>query len=168
MVNIILTGFMGAGKSSVGKILAKKTGMDVVDTDDVIEGEAGMSISFIFKRHGEEHFRELEKKVVEKVSNLENSIIITGGGVVLDKENMTALRKNGTIVYLHAEPDTVYERLKDDAARPLLKVTHPNREIKRILNSREPFYKDHDHQIDTDDLTIDQVADRILDILKST
>jgi shikimate kinase len=168
MVNIVLTGFMGAGKSSVGKVLARKTGMEVVDSDDVIEGEAGMSISFIFKRSGEDHFRELEKKEVEKISGLKDHIIITGGGVVLDKKNMEALRKDGMIIYLHAEPETVYERLKDDAARPLLKVPHPKREIKRILTSREPFYKDHDHKVDTDDLSVAQVADKILEIMKST
>ncbi|MDI6654264.1 MAG: shikimate kinase [Candidatus Hydrothermarchaeota archaeon] len=162
MKNIVLTGFMGAGKSSVGRRLAEKLGMGVVDTDDLIERSAGMKISEIFAKHGELHFRELEKKAVAEVSKLENHVIITGGGVVLKEENMKNLRKNGIIVYLHAMPEVLYERVKNEIHRPLLQVKEPIKKIKELLEFRAPFYADNDFMIDASELTVEEVVEEIL------
>jgi len=162
MKNIVLTGFMGAGKSSVGRKLAKKLGMNVVDTDDVVERNAGMKISQIFEKYGEAHFRELEKKAVEEVSELQNHVIITGGGVVLKQENMKNLRRNGIIVYLHARPEVLYERVKKETHRPLLQVKDPLKRIKELLGFRAPFYANNDFTVDTSGLTVEQVVEEIV------
>lgn len=158
MANIILTGFMGAGKTSVGKRLCELTGMEMVDTDDMIEGDAGMPISEIFEKFGEPHFRELEKKAVARVSALENHIIVTGGGVVLKEENVKNLRKNGKIVYLYASPEVLYERIKDETHRPLLQVDDPLGKIRELLEFRAPFYANNDFMIDTSNMGVDEVA----------
>ncbi|MEE8403537.1 MAG: shikimate kinase [Candidatus Hydrothermarchaeaceae archaeon] len=162
MANIILTGFMGGGKTAVGKRLAEITGREVIDTDDLIEEDAGMSISEIFEKFGEPHFRELEKKAVARASALESHIIVTGGGVVLKKENVENLRKNGTIVYLHAPPEVLYERIKDETHRPLLQVDDPLGKIRGLLEHRTPFYADNDFTIGTSNMSVKEVAEEIV------
>jgi len=162
MKNIVLTGFMGAGKSSVGRKLAEKLEMGVVDTDDIIEKNAGMKISQIFEKFGEPHFRELEKKAVAEASKLENHVIITGGGVVLKEENMKNLRKNGIIVYLHAKPEVLHSRIKHESHRPLLQVKEPIKKIKELLEYRAPFYANNDFMIDASELTVEEVVEEIL------
>lgn len=164
--NIVLTGFMGSGKSTVGKILARKLGRKVVDTDDVVEKTAGMSIKEVFAKFGEAYFRELERKAVKNVSKLKRHIIITGGGVVLNKENMQNLRKNGIIVYLHAEPEVIYERVKKTDKRPLLNVENPIERIKLLLEFRKEFYDEHDIKVNTSNLTPEEVADEIIEKLR--
>jgi len=161
MVNIVLTGFMGAGKTSVGKRLKEITGMEIVDTDDIIEEEAGMIISEIFKEFGEPHFRELEKKAVAKASALENHIIVTGGGAVLKEENIKNLRKNGKIIYLYAPPEVLYERIKDETHRPLLQIDDPLKKVRELLEYRTPFYADNDFMIDTSNMGVDEAAGKV-------
>ncbi len=163
MKNIVLTGFMGAGKSSVGKRLGKRLKMSVIDTDDVIEKDSGMKISDIFAEHGEKYFRGIEKKAVKKVSH----VIITGGGVVLDKDNMKNLRKNSVIVYLHATPEAVYNRVKEETHRPLLHVKDPLKKIEELLLYRAPFYADNDIRIETSNLSIREVVDEVVRKVKS-
>ena len=165
MVNIVLTGFMGAGKSAVGNRLKELTGMEMVDTDDMIEKDAGMVISEIFEKFGEPHFRELEKKAVEEASELENHIIVTGGGVVLREENMENLRKNGKIIYLHAPAEVLYERIKDETHRPLLAVDDPLGKIKELLENRAPFYANNDLEIDTSNIGVGDVAEKVVKII---
>ena len=162
MKNIVLTGFMGAGKSSVGWRLAKRLGMKAVDTDDVVEKESKMKIHDIFARFGESHFRALERKAVERVSELENHVIITGGGVVLNKDNVLDLRRKGVIVYLHASPEVIYNRVKDDTDRPLLQVKEPLKKITELLEYRAQFYKDNDVEIDTTRLTVEKAASEVV------
>jgi len=164
--NIVLTGFMGAGKSTVGKKLARTLNMSIVDTDDLIESRAEMSITDIFARHGEEHFRELEEKVVEEVSRLENHVIVTGGGVVLRESNMKNLKKNGVVIYLHATPEVIYERIKDQTHRPLLQVDDPMAKIKELLEYRAPFYANNDFTVDTSNLSVEEVVEEILRVLR--
>lgn len=166
MKNIVLTGFMGAGKSSVGRKLADRLGMSVVDTDELIERSAGMKISEIFARYGEEHFRELEKKAVAEASKLENHVIITGGGVVLKEENMKNLRRNGIIVYLRARPEVIHSRIKHESHRPLLQVKEPIEKIKELLEHRAPYYANNDFMVDTSDLTVEEVVKEILKRLR--
>ncbi len=160
-MNIVLTGFMGAGKTSVGKRLKEITGMEMVDTDDMIEEDAGMVISKIFEKFGEPHFRELEKKAVARASALENHIIVTGGGAVLKKENVENLRKKGKIVYLYAPATVLYERIKDETHRPLLQVDDPPGKIRELLEYRAPFYANNDLMIDTSDMGVDEVAKEV-------
>src|SRR3972149_7672422 len=112
--NIVLVGFMGTGKSVVGKKLAKVLKRELVDTDKLIEKKAGKPIPDIFSENGEPYFRELESKVIEDISKKEKCIIITGGGVVLREENITNLKKNGVIICLNASPKIIYERVKHD------------------------------------------------------
>jgi shikimate kinase len=162
MKNIVLTGFMGAGKSVVGRKLAERRDMKVVDTDDVIEKESGMEISEIFGRFGEAHFRELESEAVRKVSTLTDHVIITGGGVVLKSDNISNLRKNGAIVYLRASPEALYNRVKDETHRPLLQVADSLGRIKELLQYRAQFYADNDIEIDTTNLSVDEVVEEII------
>lgn len=166
MKNIVLTGFMGAGKSSVGRKLAERLGIGIVDTDDLIERSAGMRIFEIFAKHGEPHFRELEKKAVAEASKLENRVILTGGGVVLKEENMKNLRRNGIIIYLHAKPGVIYSRIKHETHRPLLQVENPMKKIKELLEYRAPYYANNDFIVDTSELTVEQVVEEILKKLK--
>ncbi len=166
MKNIVLTGFMGAGKSSVGRKLAERLGIGIVDTDDLIERSTGMRIFEIFAKHGEPHFRELEKKAVAEASKLENRVILTGGGVVLKEENMKNLRRNGIIIYLHAKPGVIYSRIKHETHRPLLQVENPMKKIKELLEYRAPYYANNDFMVDTSELTVEQVVEEILKKLK--
>lgn len=166
MKNIVLTGFMGSGKTTVGSRVAKRFGMKVVDTDDLIEERTCMSINDIFGQRGEPYFRELEKKIVKEVSELEGYVILTGGGVVLNKENMNNLRRNGIIVYLHVSPEDAYQRLKGKSNRPLLKVEDPLNKIRELLEYRAPFYADNDVEIDTTGLTVDAVAREVMKRVK--
>ncbi|WAM34680.1 shikimate kinase [Caldicellulosiruptor morganii] len=164
MKNIVLTGFMGSGKTTIGKLIAEKLKIDLVDTDSEIIKEFGLTIDRIFEIYGEKKFRECERKVIERVSKLENVVISTGGGVVLEPENIRLLRENGVIYFLYASPDTILKRLKDDNSRPLLKNGDKLSNIIRLLNLRMPFYKNCDFEINTDILTPELVAEKIISI----
>jgi shikimate kinase len=166
MNSIVLTGFMGAGKSVVGRRLAERLDMNVVDTDDVIEEDEGMKISEIFARYGEARFRELESEAVHKVSALKDQVIVTGGGVVLNAANIENLRENGTIVYLHVAPETAYNRVKNETHRPLLQVEDPLKNIKELLEQRAPFYANNDIEVDTSKLSVNEVVSEILNKIK--
>lgn len=161
MRNIVLTGFMGAGKSTVGRRLGERLGMDVVDTDDLVEEMAGMRISAIFSTFGEAYFRELEANAVARVSEREDRVIVTGGGVVLRKENIANLRRKGVIVYLHAEPEVIYERIKGERHRPLLQVEDPLARIRELLACRAPYYAENDLRVDTSSKTIEEVVNEV-------
>ncbi|WAM32469.1 shikimate kinase [Caldicellulosiruptor naganoensis] len=164
MKNIVLTGFMGSGKTTIGRLIAEKLKIDLVDTDSEIIKEFGLTIDQIFEIHGEKKFRECEKRVIERVSKLENVVISTGGGVVLDPENVRLLRKNGVIYFLYASPESILKRLKDDNTRPLLKNGDKLSNIIRLMNLRMPFYKNCDFEINTDILSPDLVAEKIISI----
>jgi len=167
-MNIVLTGPMGSGKSSVGENLAKALGRNLVDTDQLIIEKAGMDIVEIFKQHGQGHFRELEEEIVKQVSKLDNHIISTGGGVVLRPANMRRLRGNSLVINLCASVDTLFNRLKEKKDRPLLNKPNPKEELRKHSESRKPFYNNADHVIETDDLDVGQVAEKILKIAKQS
>lgn len=164
--NLVLTGFMGAGKSTIGRAVAERLGLRFIDTDEEIEKRAGMRISEIFQRHGEAYFRELERQVVKEVSELEDCVIVTGGGVVLNQENISNLRRKGVVVYLHAEPEVLYRRLRGDTSRPLLRVAQPLKKIRELLRQRSPYYANHDYSVDTSKLSVEEVVEEVVRIYK--
>lgn len=166
MKNIVLTGFMGTGKTEVGRLLARKLGYKFIDADSVIEEDQKMPITEIFKRFGEPYFRDIESKVIKRLSEMEGVVISTGGGAVLRQENMDNLRKNGIIICLMASPETIYERTKKDTSRPLLQVENPLQRIKELLDFRRPYYEKADIMIDTDGKTPEEVAREILKKVK--
>ncbi|MFC1546464.1 shikimate kinase [bacterium] len=164
-MNIVLTGFMGSGKTIVGKLLAKKINYMFVDLDDWIVEQEKKSINEIFAEHGEKYFRDVETCMVKRAANMDNLVIAAGGGVVLREENMNELEKKSKIIYLNVDPETVYERLKEDSTRPLLKVDNPMQKIKELLNSRELFYKRNHFALDTTRLTPIEVVSKIQEFL---
>ncbi len=164
--NIVLIGFMGTGKSTVGKILAKKMNRALVDIDHLIEEKEKRKIFEIFEKEGEDYFRRLEKKVILDVASHSGQVITTGGGAVMDAENLAALRSNGLLVALTATPETIYRRVKDARHRPLLKSQDVTGEIRRLLEARTPVYKTADLCFASDGQTGPQVAARILEALE--
>ncbi len=166
--NIILIGFMGSGKSTVGYTLSKTLNLKYVSTDDIIEEREKMKIGEIFKKYGEKYFREKEKEVINEVSNFSGCVIATGGGIVLNSENVENLKKGGKIFFLKTNYNVIYERIKNDKGRPLLQLDDPLSAIKRILKARLPLYKDAaDYTINTSGLSIEEVVNNITKKLKS-
>lgn len=166
MKNIVLTGFMGTGKTTVGRALAKKLQMGLVDIDEEIEKEQKMSINDIFSRHGEPHFRDIETAMIQELSRDNNIIISTGGGAVLRDENMEALKENGIIFCLNATAETILERTGRSQDRPLLKVENPKEKITELLAYRRPFYERAGIMIETDGKTPLEVVQEIMEIVK--
>jgi len=162
--NIILVGFMGTGKTSVGICLAETLGMSFVDTDNLIEKDSGMIISDIFSKMGEDYFRDLESSIIERVSKLERQVIATGGGAVKREKNLQNLKSSGIIFCLHASPEVILQRTSGYDHRPLLQVDDPISKINEILKEREQFYAKADYRIDTSDLTVEQVVEKIQSI----
>ncbi len=167
--NIILIGFSTTGKSRVGRLLARRLGWDFVDTDDLIVERAGKSIPDIFADEGELHFRDLEREALEQACARERTVIATGGGAILERENRELMRERGWVVCLEARPETIYRRLKQaeargepDVVRPLLACPDPLARIIRLKEIRQPYYALADCTIHTDDLTQEQVAEEIL------
>lgn len=162
-MNIILTGIMGTGKTTIGKLLAKKLGWPFYDTDTMIEKETGLTIPQIFAKRGEEPFRLMEMQAVQLLSVLDQIVVATGGGVPLRKENMDALEKNGWVVHLEAKPETILERLERTlASRPLLAGDDPLLALEKILNDRRKAYARRHVNVVTDEQTPEQVAYMIL------
>ena len=165
--NIFLTGFMGTGKSSVGKVLAKRLGRKFSDLDAVIVATAGMSIPDIFAREGEPGFRRLEREALQKISLESGLVVATGGGAVIDPENRRVMRATGCIVNLTASADAIGARLVDDDTRPLLQEDNPHSKIVSMLAQREPFYADADVRIETGGRSVADIVDEILVWLKN-
>lgn len=164
MNNIILVGFMGTGKSVVGKKLAIKLKRDFVELDNMIELKEKMPIKDIFEKKGEPYFRQIEKEAVKEASSRKDIVISAGGGAIIDEENLKALKNSGTIICLKASPETILKRTKDLKTRPLLNVPDPRKQIEELLKKREPYYNKTDFSIETDNLSIDEVVKGILDI----
>lgn len=163
--NTVLTGFMGCGKSTVGKSLAKATGRDFLDVDKYIVDKAGCSISRIFAEHGEEYFRALETEALNEIYNtVTGTVISTGGGLPMRKVNRDILNRLGEVVYLDVSPDCVYERLKDDTTRPLLQSENPMERIEELLGFRRPVYLDGaDRTVNVSYRTVEDIIKDIID-----
>lgn len=173
MKNIVLTGFMGTGKTTVGQLLAEELHRQFFDTDQIIEEKLGASIKEIFKKIGEPKFREFETETIALISNLEDSVISCGGGVVVNPVNVTNLSKNGIIVNLYASPEHIFKRLYEYDTRPLIKqMINPFDGIKKLLAQRQKAYQQCDFAINTDNISPENVVKQILsnkkikDILK--
>ena len=166
--NIALIGYMGTGKTVVGKLLSERLGKEFLELDWLIEEQAGKSIPDIFKDSGEIGFRELEIEVTKQVAGRENTVIACGGGIVLNKINTDRLRQNGVTVCLTATPDVTLERVSvEQGQRPLLEVEDQLKTIKEMLEFRGPFYeRAADITVDTSELSINGVVDKIIEILK--
>ena len=162
--NIILIGFMGCGKTSVGERLAKRLSYHFKDTDHIIEQEAGDTISNIFKSQGEEYFRTFETNTLQKLkSTLNNTILSTGGGLPMKTQNAEILQKLGYVVYLKASKDTIIQRLEDDKTRPLL-ADNLNEKVERLLSTRAPIYEKVANKIiATDGRTFNEIIDFIME-----
>lgn len=159
--NIILTGFMGTGKTSIGNRLAEITGYRFVDIDGLIEAEQEMSINDIFSQKGEPYFRDCESRIIRRVLEDEGLIVSTGGGAVIREENRAAFKKAGLTICLTARPEVIYERVKHETHRPLLKVPDPMSKIRALLAEREKFYRQADIIIDTSDKSVEEVLNEI-------
>ena len=166
--NIALIGFMGTGKSAVGRALAEKLGREFVEMDRLIEERAGKSILEIFRQDGEIAFRELEIEAAKRVAQGADQVIACGGGMVLNKINTDRLRETSRMVYLKASPRKILERTSaGENERPLLDAPDPAQRIRELLDFRKPFYqRSADITIDTSRLSIDRVTDLIIHRLK--
>jgi len=165
--NIIITGFMGTGKSVVAKELARKLKMEFIDMDRIIEERRGTSIADIFAGHGENYFRQQENKLVKELSQKENTVIATGGGTLLSSDNARTLGQRGQIICLYADSQTIYNRVNKKNNRPLLKGENVLSEINLLLKERKKAYNNFTTKIDTTNLSIQEVVDKIIALLKS-
>jgi shikimate kinase len=147
--NVFLIGFMGSGKTTVGRCLARALGWDFFDTDEIIVRKLGMSINEIFAQKGEGYFRDVETEVVRCLGERDpgTCVVATGGGVVLREKNWAALSKNGLTIFLDVAAEEIYRRLKDKGDRPLLNVADPLQQIERMLRERRPYYLKADIRI---------------------
>lgn len=171
-MNIVLIGYRCTGKSAVGKALARDLDRLLIDTDALIEEKAGAPISEIVEKKGWEGFRDIETKVVQEISEKDDLVIATGGGIVLREMNTRRLKANGLLIWLRARPGVILERMAQDLSmgkgRPPLTLKSPVEEIKEQLAFRDPLYKEAgDLVVDTDDLLIPEVAEAVLRALSS-
>ena len=159
---------MGTGKSSAGKIIAERLGRELIEMDAVIEERDGMPINEIFRKKGEPYFRLLERDLVKELASKSGLVVSTGGGVVLNKDNIEDFRKSGILFSLMADPAVIYERTKRQTHRPLLKTEDPMKKIVELLEFRRPFYERADHVINTDNKTVKEVAEEVLRIFNES
>lgn len=156
---IFLVGSMGAGKSAVGRTLARLMRYTFVDTDHEIEAQAGVDVSFIFDKEGEAGFRTRETRVLEALATRPQLVVATGGGCVVVERNREILGESGLVVYLSASVDQLYERVRYGSHRPLLLTDDPKTRLAEILTEREPLYRDlADIEIDTEGKRVRAVA----------
>lgn len=165
MKNIYIVGMMGSGKTVTGKALADLTGMKFLDLDSEIEKETRLSINQIFRDKGEPYFRTIEKTILNEAAGQTGFVIATGGGIVLDQENVEKMRVTGQIISLNASFDTLWNRIKDKEDRPLLYVDNPQKKFLQILQERTPFYRvaSDGRIVQTDGLTPEAAAKKIVE-----
>jgi shikimate kinase len=168
--NVFLIGYRCTGKSSVGKLLSEKLDWPFIDTDSLLVSERGTSIKEIVEIHGWQTFRKMEHAIVEQACTLDRRIVATGGGVVLNADNVAIMKKNGRLVWLRAEPETIKARMMGDqnsgVFRPALKLKDSFSEIEEILNEREPYYRQAmDFGVATDNVGLDILAESIIENL---
>ncbi|HVF71069.1 MAG TPA: shikimate kinase [Chthoniobacterales bacterium] len=166
--SIVLIGFMGAGKSSAGRALARMTGLPRFDTDELITKRFGLSIPEIFAEHGEHAFRESESQTLRQLADQGPAIIVTGGGAILSSANRKLLRRLGRVVLLSADDETLFARISKRSMRPLLQTENPRATAAELMRDRLPLYREAaDAEVDTTLLKHDEVARKILDLVQS-
>ena len=176
-MNIYLVGFMGTGKTSVGKLLAKDQSKLVglgalkhgkwsfVDLDELIELKEQRRIVDIFAKEGEAYFRKIEKKILKTVATQKHFVVACGGGIVLDKDNIKVMKASGIVICLSASAKEIFKRVSLNSQRPLLNVAHPQKRIELLLKMRTPYYLQADKLIDTTDLTVKEVVKKIIKLI---
>lgn len=168
MKNVFLIGYMGTGKSTVASWLSQKRGMEIIEMDEQIVAQEGQSISDIFAQKGERYFRDLETELLLEIMAKDNKVVSCGGGIVLRDENVAIMKESGVIVLLTAEPETIFERVKQDHNRPLLQGNKNIDFIKDMMEKRRPKYEcAADIIIQTDGKNIADIADEILEQIKN-
>jgi len=165
--NIALIGFMAVGKSAVGRNIAKRLRRRFVDLDRQIEKAAGMKVRDIFEQKGEDYFRQCEKQTLAQLLTEQGQVIATGGGVVLDDDNLALLREKTLLVCLSASTDAILRRVGNGATRPLLKGPNRRERIEELVQARQERYAQAHVTIDTDQLTLNQVVDKIMAMVQS-
>lgn len=164
MQNIYLIGMMGAGKTATAKALAALAGIKSLDLDEEIESQNHLSINEIFRKKGEAFFRAEEKRILKKASHEKDIVIATGGGVVLNPENIETMTETGLIIYLAASFETLWKRVRDKKDRPLLSVPDPKSVFDRLFQERLPLYESACHgKVETDGLTAEVTAKKIFE-----
>ncbi len=168
MKNLVLVGFMGSGKTAAGKLAAERLGLRFVDMDDLIEQRLGLTITEIFRQKGEPFFRQQERALAQELAAQQGLVIGTGGGVVLDPDNLRALGRTGVVVCCWVDARVAHERTRHARHRPLLEAD-PDRlaRIEKLLRQREPLYRAIPLQIDTSAMTVEQQADELVRIYRS-
>lgn len=165
MSNIILIGFMGCGKSSVGRRLSESCNLQFLDTDQLIEKDAGKTISEIFAQEGEKAFRNMETACLEKLlqENTDGVVLSVGGGLPIREENRKLLKKLGNVIFLEASAETVYNRVKYDTTRPLLQGNNPRGRIMDLMRVRKHFYEDGaNYIVNVDGKNFEKIIDEIM------
>ena len=166
--SIVLIGFMGAGKSSVGRSLARITGLPRFDTDEMIAIRFGATIPEIFENHGENAFRVAETEALRELRGKQGTIVVTGGGIILSPENRQLVRELGQVVHLSANEETLFRRISRRSTRPLLRTENPRATATALLEVRLPLYREvADVEVDTSLLTHEEVARKILELVES-
>lgn len=165
MNNIYLVGFMGTGKTAVGKELSKRLNLDFVDIDKMIVEREKRSINDIFASSGEQYFRKIEKEILEETANQKAKVVSCGGGIVLNYDNIALMKQTGSLIALSARIDVILQRTKNNNKRPLLNAANPKEKIAELLEFRKPYYSKADFIIDTSDLSVGQVVEKILAVV---
>lgn len=165
--NIVITGFMGTGKTSVGKEVARRLGWEFVDMDTLLEERLGMTIADVFASHGEAFFREQERALCRELADRGRLVIATGGGTLIPEDNRQALGDNGLLICLRCEVEEILHRLEGAQDRPLLYVEDRRGRIGELLAQRREAYDKIPYQIDTMGLTVEEVADRVIALFTS-
>jgi len=160
--NIYLVGFMGTGKTAVGRELAKKKKWLFVDLDELIELKEKRNIADIFAQKGEPYFRRLEKQALKEVAKEKKFVVACGGGIVIDKDNIKVMQETGIVICLATEPEVILKRTSAQARRPLLNVSEPKKQIELLLKLRAPYYAQADKTIDTSRISVKEVVDKII------
>ena len=140
--NLFLVGLMGAGKTTIGRALARRLGKSFYDADHELEARTGVAIPTIFEIEGEEGFREREAQVIDDLTQMDEIVLATGGGAVLRKDNRDALSGRGFVIYLRAQPRDLWMRTRNDQNRPLLRTANPLARLEELYRARNPFYED--------------------------
>jgi shikimate kinase len=160
---IYLTGFMGSGKTTIGRALSEKLGIPVIDTDEMIEKKAGKTIPAIFADEGEERFRKYEQEILKQLPT-NDVIITTGGGMVISKENLSWMKKHGNVIFLSCSLDIIFQRLQSDTNRPLF--SQNKEKMKELYEKRLPYYLEAAFTIDTSQKSVEEIVEDIVRMIK--